>query len=136
MTDRENRELGPEMLAEGWFLIGGDTMIWFHGPSHRVVKIDGPWPRESFIGTPNYFDEVSGGPKEPVYHVSVSEYDEDSGEPTDGYSGFLTTSYALALRSVREMRQRILDEAPKFEPVKQLSFDDLLGRKTVEGGAS
>lgn len=125
-----NRELGPEMVAEGWIVIGGDWIIWCHRPTHQIVKVEGSEKRSVYR---NGWSMAPGEPETPeVYAVSRFRATED-GEPCDDdWDGFLTASYATALKAARATRERILTGKPQVKPSTQLTFDDLLKRNRGE----
>lgn len=122
MTADGNRELGPEMLAEGWLVIGGDWVMWVHPPTQRSVCVDGPieWRRCTSIpawnGAPTDADEG--------YLVKCSYHDEH-GNPTAGDVVFVE-SYGLAVKLARRIRADILAERPVVMSA-QLTLDDALG---------
>ena len=135
----EKRELGPELIAEGWSAYGGDSLLWCHVPSRRCVSIEAGWQRKQcheclVLPCEPALPEVEG------CLVAWSRRDE-LGNPIFEYSnnGIIvrpenggsvwTEHWADALRIGREMRRRILDSGPKFEPRKQLTFDELLERE-------
>lgn len=124
MTDREKRELGPEMRAEGWTVVGGDWLLWLHEPSHRSVNVDGPI-RRSACSMPCFGDEPVD--RETDGYVVACSYRDEHGNPIAG-DAFWTASYATAIRKARQIRAAILAEKPAPVSVDQLTLDDVLGR--------
>lgn len=120
--DDEDRQLGPEMIAEGWVVVGGDWLMWMHEPSHRTVNIEGPYTRSQTRLTPSLHDAPSD-PDAQGYIVACALRD-DHGYPIGGDS-FWTPSYAEALRRARAIRQSILDAQRRIDTSTQLSFDDV-----------
>jgi hypothetical protein len=125
----ENRELGPELTAEGWWAIG-DGMLWYHEPSHWSVTVETNWRRNQCLGCYTL-------PSEPVSPdtvgclVGACERSVE-GEPIQSAESLKiwTERWVDAIRMGREIRQQILNKRPRFEPVKQLTFDDLLDAKS------
>lgn len=124
MTD--NRELGPEMTAEGWRVIGGDSIMWCCERVRQCVTLEGPWKRKSYwAGAPIAPGETLA-PDDECYCVSRYAAN-DMGEPIPGhYDGFLTASYGKALLSARATRQAILDSLLPREPSRQMTLDDVV----------
>jgi hypothetical protein len=122
----DTRKLGPKMLTDGWLALGGDSIMWCHPPSRRVVKVDGPWKFSIYTGWPMAPGEELESDAE-VYAVSCHVADE-CGYPTDVWDGFLTVSYARALRAAIATRAAIMANQQQWRPSKQLTFDDLLER--------
>lgn len=110
----DSRALGPEMRAEGWYLLTSENLdyesyLWCHPPSRRSVEIEGPVPRKG----PGYdCSKIPALPTEPDdpltegYLVLCRESDEH-GNPFQG-DGFWTPSFATALRVARRVRSEIL----------------------------
>ena len=123
MTDRT---LGPELVAEGWRVIGGDWIDWLHVPTKRVVTLDDCVFSQT--DSPAYpcapADKSANG-----YIVGTLQCD-DEGNPIKAIAHVWIESYATALRVARTMRQAVLDEYERGRHVKstQLNFDDLLAR--------
>lgn len=124
MTD-EKRELGPEMKAEEWVVIGDEFLMWLHSPTRHSVTVDGckriqcafaaayPWePSDA---------DASG------YLVSLTRHDE-LGNPMPATSKQVwVESYGNALRLARGIRRNMLEPTATTNP-RQLTFDDLLER--------
>ena len=122
----ENREIGPELTADGWRIIGGEWMVWMHPPSAQVVSLDA-YPREN-VNSPAFPTEPKD-PKTNGFLVSCNVHDEN-GNPCEGW-GVWIESYAYALKLARELRQRIILDRPTFSPSKQVTFDELLERRSL-----
>lgn len=127
MSSTEDRELGPELKAEGWRNVGGEWIYWAHSPSRRCVDLD-EYPRD-YVDSPAYPDEPTD-PHTVGYLVSTRVHDELGNPTRDGW-GVWIQSYALALKTARALRERILRDAPTLESSKQMTFDDLLDRKAA-----
>jgi len=123
----ESRELGPDMIAEGWFAYG-DLLMWCHPPSHGVVTVD-ECQRKNVSQVPCAPGESLSDPDETVYVVWCREHD-DLGNPSTMGDGFLTSSYAKAIGAARGTRKAILENRPRWQPSKQLTLDDVLERNT------
>ena len=114
-----DRELGPEMMAEGWIVLGGDDLLWPHPMSRRCVSVSGNYERGE-VDVPTWTDK-------PIarttlgYVVSCEVHDED-GNPTREGAGIWFESYGSAVRLARRLRQAILDEKPVPPDVVQLSL--------------
>jgi hypothetical protein len=131
MTD-DNRQLGPEMIAEGWSVIGGDSIMWCSEPTRSVVVIEGPWKRSSYWASAPIAPNETIEPDDECYNVS-KYHANDMGEPIQGeYDGFLTKSYAKAIIAARGARSEILEKQLSRIPKRtnQMSFDDLLEAKS------
>ena len=106
--DREaDRQLGPQMIAEGWMVTGGDWLMWMHPASKRSVQVRGPWRWEQTKG----YVALHGRPSDPKsegYIVGCERWDED-GEPVQG-EHFWVDSYGEAVKMARQIRQSIVDE--------------------------
>jgi hypothetical protein len=101
----EDRELGPEMTAEGWITIGGDDIMWMHPPSQRCVVVD--------ASTRDTCDVPCWGPEPPDpktngYFVACRVHGE-GGDPLYG-DAFWVEGYAVAIRVARNIRSAILAE--------------------------
>ena len=128
--ENEDRQLGPEMTAEGWRVIGGDSIMWCNEISRSVVVIEGPWKRSSFWKSAPIAPNEEIQPSDECYNVSRYRAN-DMGEPIIGeYDGFLTKSYTKAIIAARGARAEILERQilPRPRNVKQLTFDDLIER--------
>jgi hypothetical protein len=121
---RETRPLGPELTADGWMPIAGDSIMWCHSPSHQVVLLDGQWKIKTFIGWSLAPGEEASSDSE-LYAVSCYEA-HDNREPSSKWDGFLTASYAKALRAAVATRAAIVAGQKRWAPSKQLTLDDLL----------
>jgi len=117
------RALGPEMLAEGWEVVGGDWIIWMHPLSKRSVSVDGPMKRE-MARVPSLFDAPCD-PSTDGYVVSCREHD-DFGNPTKG-ENFWVESYGRAVAHARRIRKSILDQVARVSSGEQLTLDDAVG---------
>ncbi len=123
-----DRHLGPEMEAQGWRVVGGDWLMWCHEPSHRVVTVEGPCPRETKTYVTTAIPAYHGEPLDPAtqgYLVLCRVHDE-GGNPVSGH-GFWVESYGEALRRAQAIREAVLAERPA--PLAwdtQLTFDDVL----------
>lgn len=119
MTDRE---LGPEMKSEGWRVRGGEWIYWVHAPSNQSVDVDA-YPRCN-VDSPAFPDEPPD-PNTPGYLVSCRQHDE-LGNPVSG-DGVWVESYALAIKTAREIRARILSEQEqkRWKSSPQLTLDDV-----------
>lgn len=121
-----DRSLGPELVAEGWRVIGGDWIDWVHVPTKRVVTLDDCDFDQT--NSPAYpcapADKSTNG-----YIVMTLQCDSD-GNPLEAITHVWIESYATALRVARTMRQAVIDEYERGKPLKstQLDFDDLLAR--------
>lgn len=123
----EPRSLGPEMLAEGWRVPMDEWIVWTHAPSLQSVSIDSLKRKNSIMPA---FPNEPASPDTDGYVVSQTVHDEH-GNPVDG-SAVWVESYALAIKTARDLRQRILSEYPILSPLEQLNFDDFLERKGIE----
>ena len=106
---RDDRVLGPEMMAEGWYVIGGDWIMWAHPPSHKTVSLDGPIERQRSFELPAYHGEPSD-PATLGYVVLCTMHDE-LGNPIRS-DGYWVASYSEALRGARRTRKNVLGEPP------------------------
>jgi hypothetical protein len=120
-----DRELGEELKADGWIVVGGEWMFWGHTPSRQCVDLDEY--RRDRVDSPA-FPEEPADPQTVGYLVSCRVHDEQ-GNPTGEGWGVWIESYSLALKTAREVRARVLSEAPTFDASKQMTFDDVLCRK-------
>lgn len=124
LFDREeDRELGPEMTAEGWLVIGGDHILWMHAPSRRAVAVDGPWPRKSKGYDCTAIPPLHAEPADPEtrgYLVTCRRFDE-LGNPYEG-DAFWVESYGEALKHGRKIRSSILTERPPIRPMEQMEL--------------
>lgn len=121
----ENRELGPEMTAEGWKLTGGEWLIWCHEPTHRVVTVE-DWRWDQCRRIPAYPREPSA-PDAEGFVVGCFVWD-DLGNPTSDGDCVWVESYGLAIKIAREARSNVLRGMRKLVRETQLTFDDLLER--------
>jgi hypothetical protein len=129
VTHEDCRELGPEMTADGWRVISGDTMLWCCERARQCVLIEGPWKRSSWWAACPIAPGEQLAPDDDCYCVSRYAAN-DMGEPIPGhYDGFLTASYGKALLSARATREAILATLLPAQPTKQMTFDDLLEAK-------
>jgi hypothetical protein len=117
----EKRDLGPDMIADGWHVIGGDWIMWTHAPTHRAVCVDGLFKWSQTRRIPHWGCEKPL-PDDEGYVVSCRVFD-DLGNPTSGNS-FFVKSYALAIRLGRRIREDILAERP-INTSEQLTLDDV-----------
>ena len=126
MTER--RELGPTLTAEAWHPIGTDGgMLWLHPPSRQGVLLDAEVTRRSCrrsVALP----EEPVSPDEIGYMVCFDTMHHECGEPLGIGESLWTAKWSEAIRYAREMRSKILASHPKYEPSKQVTFDDLLER--------
>jgi hypothetical protein len=123
--EREDRILGPDMVAEGWIVVGGDWIMWLHPPSKRCVVIEGPMPRKTQGVDSMAIPAVHGEPSDPAtegYLVICSRNDQH-GNPIAGDS-FWVESYGEAVRRGRAIRQSILDAKRPVDGAEQLTFDN------------
>ena len=120
----ESRELGPEMLAEGWRVLIDELLVWTHVPSLQSVSVDGCKRKNAVMPA---FPNEPASPDADGYLVCQRAHDEQ-GNPIDG-SGVWVESYALAIKTARELRQRIMNDHPILSPLGQLNFDDFLAMK-------
>ena len=121
MSRDDARPLGPEMLAERWVVIGGDHIIWMHGPSRRVVVLDGPVPRRSRSYDCMAIPALPAEPTDPLtegYIVWCYVWDDLEEQPGAG-EAFWVESYGVALRAARRIRQTILDEQKPWRPTAE-----------------
>ncbi|MFI5297360.1 MAG: hypothetical protein ACHREM_04620 [Polyangiales bacterium] len=122
-TDRlaNARRLGPEMIAERWEIIGGDSIMWMHPPSKRVIAVhECLWSQ--CVGVP----AVPSAPATPDadgYAVSCTVHD-DLGNPTEEGANFWIESYGFAVRYARAIRRAILGDAPIPKPTQLDLFGD------------
>jgi hypothetical protein len=130
MSDDEARELGPEMKAEGWYVIGGDGLLWCHEPSHRTVSVDGPLPRrtEYVEGVSGNYDctaivALHGEPADQrtLGYIVACQVRDDGGCPIEG-NEFWVESYGEALKFARKIRQTVLDDRPLPTTSEQLEM--------------
>lgn len=120
------RELGPEMVAEGWFVLGGDNVHWYHPPSRRAISVDGPYKREN-AHVPTLLDRPCA--PDTMGWVVVCCTHDDLGNPEPG-EAFWVESYGEAVKRARSIRQSILDERSNVVPFPtQLTLDDVLSAK-------
>lgn len=115
----EDRNLGPEMEAEKWIVIGGDELLWLHAPSRRAVNV-----REATWGSCRRIAhrESSTPSADADGYLVECSYRDELGWPIEG-DVFWVGSYAIAVREARRIRQAILDETPATPPgVEQLSL--------------
>ncbi len=127
MSDRQrdDRALGPEMIAERWQVTGGDWIAWLHQPSMRSVTVEGPFPRKGPRCDTTTLPAIPEEPTDPLtegYLVACRRHDE-FGNPTAG-EGFWVASYGDAIRIARRIRTSILGAPPST--ATQLTFDDLV----------
>jgi len=126
--DRDRREIGPEMKADGWIPLYDDSVMWLHQPSLRVVTVDGPVPRQrknyDCLAIPTYRGEPAD-PETEGYIVRCHVADEN-GNPVSGHA-FWVESYGEALRHGRRIRAEILaeQEAKRIVDPGQLTLDDV-----------
>jgi hypothetical protein len=121
---REDRVLGPELVAEGWRAIG-DWIIWLHIPSHRSVSVeDYLWEQCTRVPA---LPEAPADPKTEGWVVSCRVHDE-LGNPIQG-TCFWMESWASALRQARLLRASILAEHAPHPHVEQLTLDELLTKR-------
>ena len=113
MTD--DRALGPEMTAEGWFPLSGDDLMWVHAPSHRCITLHAA-PRQQ-CEVPCWGPEPAD-PKTAGYFVACRVHDEDGGDPLYG-DAFWVESYTTALKVARRTRLDILAETPAHARSRQ-----------------
>lgn len=117
----DNRELGPEMIAEGWSVVGGDWIHWMEPWSKQVVSLDGPIQRQH-AHVPCWDNPTP--PPETEGYVVAQRTHADNGNPVEG-SAIWLTSYALALKIARRLRTRILANVTSV-PGTQVMLDDAL----------
>ncbi len=125
----DDREIGSEMKAEGWTVVGGDWIMWLHPPTQRSVCVDGPYAWCD-ARVPTLFD-VPTDPQTQGYVVSCRTHDEH-GNPVEGES-FWVESYGEAVRHARRIRQTIVEERERHRSAvtviaDQLTLDDAAGR--------
>lgn len=123
----ESRELGPEMLAEGWRVLIDELLVWTHAPSLQSVSVDSCKRKNAIIPA---FPNEQASPDSDGYIVCQSVHDEQ-GNPIDG-SGVWVASYALAIKTARELRRRIMNDHSILSPLGQLNFDDFLATKETK----
>jgi hypothetical protein len=120
-VEREDRILGPDLVAEGWRAIA-DNIFWLHIPSSRSVAVDSwRWDQCRRIQA---WPEPPTDPKADGWVVSCREHDE-LGNPTRG-TCFWIASWAEALRRGRLLRASILAEYKPATHAEQLTLDDAL----------
>lgn len=120
-TTIDARSLGPEMIAEGWLVIGGDWILWLHPTSQRSVCVDGPIAWKQTRRIPAWRGEPR--PNDEGYLVKCAYHDE-LGNPTSGDVVFVL-EYGLAVKLARRIRADILAERPVNMAV-QLTLDDAI----------
>jgi len=119
------RQLGPEMVTEGWQCFGGDSLLWCHPPSRRVIVVDGPMQR-SLCSLPDYPGELVSANAccYAVVCYRAGEFGSISQPPN--LDGFRTGSYGEAVRIARETRARILSERRSPMTARQMTLDEYL----------
>lgn len=101
-----DRELGPEMTAEGWLSAGlGGSLMWCHPPSFRTVNVEARERREGDAG----FGSDDGAPEDEGWMVCVCVRDE-GGCPTSDFKTRWSRSFGDAAREARAIRTAILAE--------------------------
>lgn len=129
MSSDDARSLGPEMTTEGWRVVGGEWVSWFHPPSSRSVCVDSyEWRQCTGIVA------LHGAPVDPKtagYVVNCRIHDE-LGNPVEG-TCFWIESYGEAIRRARALRASILAEHAPPPATEQLTLDDALagGKETA-----
>lgn len=124
-----HRELGEEMIADGWVVVGGDDIYWLNPPSKRSVCIDAIKRGNAIMPGLTEADETAPDDRE-GFCVLCRRHDEH-GNPEEG-DCFWTESFAEAVRRARAIRRSILAEKPKVDASVQMTLDDVLEK----GGGS
>lgn len=120
-----HRELGEEMIAEGWIVIGDDHIMWMHPPSKRAVVVD-DIQRGQTTDPPLTEVDARAPADADGYIVACSRFD-DFGNPGECDS-FWTASYTEAVKRARAIRRSILDERKPVDASVQMTLDDVLGK--------
>jgi hypothetical protein len=127
VTERENRVLGPEMQAEGWIVIGGESLYWIHPPSNRCINLHDA-PRDQ-CQVPCWGPEPAD-PNQKGYFVACRVHDE-LGNPLYG-DAFWVESYAVAIKVARKLRAAILAEGPSHKRQNRAEFERRKGEAWAE----
>jgi hypothetical protein len=125
MTD--DRELGPELKAEGRINLGGDDIMWIHTPSSRCLVVHTTYRHHAAV--PCWGPEPED-PHAEGYFVACRVHD-DGGEPMFG-DAFWVQSYATALRVARQIRVAILREGPVDRRRNRLQYAQRQGEAWAE----
>jgi hypothetical protein len=127
MSDEEARELGPEMKADGWHVIGGESLMWMHEPSGRCIVVHDCIRRQAHV--PCWGPEPAS-PDTPGWFVACRVHGED-GDPLFG-DAFWVESYATAIRVARRIRTEILREPPSAKRLNRQQYELRKGEAWAE----
>jgi hypothetical protein len=97
--------IGPEMMAEGWVVMGADALFWMHPPSQRCIDFHAAPRAQCAVAC---WGPEPADPKTPGYFVACRVHGE-SGDPLYG-DAFWVESRATALKMARKIRADILAE--------------------------